>query len=133
MLGFKPKRRPASYGLRARLFKSKRQLYEVRSPFEFHSETIGTIEVGMGFLTDFGSVPTFAKSLIDDDSPDLLFASLPHDLCYHMRGDLGDGRKITRAQADVMLREAMLASGAPEHVAWIVYNAVRVGNIGAGW
>jgi hypothetical protein len=133
MLGFKPPHRPRSYGLRARLFKSKRQLYELRSPFAFISETIGRIEVGIGFLTDFGSVPTFGKSIIDDDSPDLLFASICHDDLYHRRGLLDDGRQITRAQADEMLREAMLASGAPEHVAWLVYNAVRVGNWGANW
>jgi hypothetical protein len=127
------RKRPHSYGLRARLFNSKRQLYELTAPFSFLSTEIGAIVVPAGFWTDFGSVPALTKNVVDDDDPDLLFGSLPHDDLYNRKGQLPDGRKITRLQADRMLREAMLACGSPSLKANIVYNAVRIGNIGAGW
>lgn len=82
--------------------------------------------VSKGFITDFGSVPSLSKSLVDDDDPDLLFASLPHDFLYKHRGWF-TGCRLSRAQADEVLWEAMLAVGAPRFKAWLIYNAVRIG------
>lgn len=127
-----PKR---NYGVRGnrRLGKSKRQMYELMSAFSFRSAEFGTITVPKGFLTDFGSVPYLTKPLIDNDDADLLYGSQPHDYLYSVRGQLPDGRKINRKQADGILAEAMRACGAPELKIAYVYRAVRVGNIGAGW
>ena len=108
----------------------KCQIFEVLEPFGFRSSEHGLIMVPAGFVTDFGSVPAFAKWYVDDDDPDLLFPSLPHDLLYSCQGDLGDGRKLTRYQADCVLREAMQACGAPEFKATVVFRSVRVGGAG---
>lgn len=116
-----------------RVGKSKRQLYEVMYPFAFISKEHGELTVPRGFFTDFGSVPDFSRAIIDDDDPDLLYGSLPHDMLYHLKGKLADGRVLTRLQADNVLREAMRACGAPELKIAYVYHAVRIANIGAGW
>jgi uncharacterized protein DUF1353 len=113
---------------------SKRQLFVTTAPLDFYSAELGlSISVPTGFLTDFGSVPSFAKWLVDDDDPDLLYASLPHDILYARKGIIPEHQvKLTRYQADCVLREAMRTIGAPAFKTGLVFNAVRVGG-GRNW
>jgi hypothetical protein len=85
-----------------------------------------------GFLTDFGSVPGAAKWFLDDDSPELLFPSVPHDFLYSAKGNLGYGQVLTRAQCDAVLLEAMDSIGAPPMKRQAVFRAVRLFG-GAHW
>lgn len=107
------------------------QLYEVREPFVFISTTYGAIITPPGFVTDFGSVPRLAKPIVDDDDPDLLYASIPHDLLYQHNGHYGD-KCITRYESDLVLREAMVACGARATKAAMVFAGVRTGG-GRHW
>jgi Protein of unknown function (DUF1353) len=108
------------------------QMFEVMQPFGFHSDKHGMIIVPAGFITDFASVPKMAKWFVDDDDPDILLGSLPHDLLYTKQGKLDDGRQLTRYDCDCVLREAMLCCGAPRYKVNIVFAAVRVGG-GSHW
>jgi len=104
------------------------QLFTLEQDFLFQSAQWGAIRVPLGFTTDFGSVPAVAKSLIDDDDPDLLFASIIHDWLYNRQGCVGDW-PLTRLDCDAVLGEAMRASGAPGWKVALVVGAVRIG----GW
>lgn len=106
---------------------SARQLYEVLEDFRYLSDVWGEIVVPARFVTDFASIPAGALWYVDDDSPAILFASVVHDYLYTRRGDLGLGARISfnREQADQVLREAMVASGARKAQAWVVFKAVQ--------
>lgn len=103
--------------------------FQVLEAFIYESDRFGLIVTPRGFLTDFGSVPRAARWYVNDDDPDLLYPSLPHDFLYDRRGVLADGRKFSRAQCDDVLAEAMRSLGArSDHVA-VIHAAVRIG----GW
>ncbi len=104
------------------------QLFTLEQDFLFESHLYGPIRVPLGFTTDFGSVPAWAKFLVDDDDPDLLYASIIHDWLYNRRGTINQF-PLTRAECDDVLNEAMRASGAQGWKVAIVVGAVRLG----GW
>lgn len=105
--------------------------YELMEPFTFLSKDFGRVHVPRGFVTDFGSVPSAVKPIIDNDDPDLVFAAIGHDWLYKNGGKL-PGMTLTRYQCDCVLYEAMIASGAPIVKSWLVFRAVRFGG-GAAW
>jgi hypothetical protein len=105
------------------------QLWEVMQPFTFQSK-YGKVVVPTGFITDFGSVPTFAKPIIDNDDPDIVYGSLPHDWLYRNCGVQTDPPlNLTRYESDCVLYDAMIAAGAPTFKSWLVFRSVRL----AGW
>lgn len=121
-----PLLRPLSKsGLRA--LKLTVQHYELLAPFTFLSRAYGPITASKGFLTDFGSVPPWLHGVVDDDDPDLLYPSIPHDYLYSLRGQLPDGRVFTRSQCDHILKEAMGCIGASAIKQNIVFAAVELG------
>jgi hypothetical protein len=113
---------------------SDRQLYVLASELRYESDLFGEIVVPAGFVTDFASIPRAALWYVDDDDPAILFASVVHDYLYTKKGDLGRGTNLilSRQNADEVLREAMLVSGARKAQAFVVYSAVRLGG-GSHW
>jgi len=83
------------------------------------------IDAPEGFLTDFASVPRFARSFIDPAHPHILRAAILHDFLYqnHIRF------QFSRREADVVLRDGMAVCGATLMERMVVYYAVRL----AGW
>lgn len=93
------------------------------------------IRVPAGFSTDAASVPPAVKFYIDDDDPDILYAAVIHDWLYFNHGFTDEGGRhnsLDRKQADEVLREAMLACGAPRFKTWVAWKAVRIFG-GAAW
>lgn len=105
--------------------RSGKQLFTLLEPLAYVSPTFGAIVVPAGTVSDFASVPGIVKGYLDDDAPAILYASIVHDYLYGVGGALPDGRTFTRQQADAILREAMIASGARTTQAALVYAAVR--------
>ena len=68
-----------------------RSYWQFLDKFQYVSPKWGTIEVPKGFYTDFASVPPQIHSVIDDDSPDILLPSAPHDFLFTRRP--GDGTR----------------------------------------
>jgi len=90
-----------------RMIKAKGdQLYELLQPFAFVSKQWGTIEVPIGFVTNFASVPKSLRNIVDDDDPCILYGSVIHDWLYTNKGTWSD-YKITRSACDEVLCEAM--------------------------
>ena len=114
---------------------SKRQLFEVLEPFPYITKNGWKITVPKHFITDFASVPSITKCLIDDDDPDILYGSLIHDFIYSCKGhitiedDKGNVHPtyISRKEADAILRETMVLIGAPYWKHMAAYRAVRLG------
>lgn len=100
------------------------QLYKLSQPFVCVSEKFGTIVVPTLFVSNFASIPKLALWYLDDDAPEILFASIVHDYIYAREGLLPE-RFFTRREADELLRESMLACGATRIQAAVVFNAVR--------
>lgn len=88
------------------------------APFGYHSDLLDdVVVVPMGYQTDFASVPRapFIYWLCGNTSTE---ASVIHDYLY-------DQKKVTRRQADAVLREASLVSGVPRWRAWLMWAGVR--------
>lgn len=117
---------------RLRVERSAVQLWTLVRDFRYVSPKWGTITAQAGMVTDFASVPTFAKRIVDDDSPMILYPSIIHDWLYHCGGLQPEGRSFSRLEADQVLRDAMRDVGAPGHLAALVFSAVRVGG-GRPW
>lgn len=103
-----------------------KQRYVLVEDFHYDSPAFGPIVVPAGTQTDFASVPRIVWSYLSPEDPVILFGSLVHDYLYSVNGRL-PLRTLTRAEADEILREAMLACGARKTQAWLVHRAVRIG------
>lgn len=102
-----------------------KQKYFVREPFTYRSAAFGCIIVPSALITDFASVPRLVWSYLSPEDPCILFASVVHDYIYTVRGEV-PGRTLTRADADAVLREAMLVCGARSTQAAVVHRMVRM-------
>ncbi len=101
-----------------------RQRYELERDFVFRSKAFGTLTVPAGLLTDFASVPRLVWTYLSPEDPCILFASIVHDWLYSVRGHL-PLRRLTRAECDAILHEAMLVCGARRRQAWLAHRAHR--------
>ena len=104
---------------------SGRQLYKLEQDFAYNSEAFGTITVPAGLVTDFASVPRLVWSYLSPEDPCILYGSIVHDFLYQRGGRL-PLRAFTRAEADALLREAMLDCGARPTQAAVVHAALRL-------
>lgn len=121
---------------------SGRTIWEVTKPINyFFDYKIDGKEVRVkfvlheGFLTDGGSIPSPATSMILPTDPDYLDWFLLHDILYEKSGRLlvfangkGDMLKLNRAEADKLsLWTLPKKAGVPAWKRWLVYPAVRLG------
>jgi hypothetical protein len=113
-----------------------RSYWQFLDKFQYLSPKWGTIEVPKGFYTDFASVPPQIHSVIDDDSPDILLPSAPHDFLFTRRP--GDGtrgwisktKQLTLNEVNHVLTEAMTFCGANVLTRNVVFAAVELANQG---
>lgn len=103
-------------------------LWELLQPLAYDSDLLGRIEVPAGFVTDFASVPRLPVIYLTEGGKGNK-AAVVHDYLYTVGSATG---KVTRLQADQVLREALLASGYSAATAGVFYAAVRVGG-GSHW
>lgn len=102
------------------------QHWEFLSDFVFVSDKFGAITVPTGFVTDFASIPRAARSLIDDDSPTILYGSAPHDKLFSYPFN-DAGRELSLNEVNSVLTEAMYWCGASRIERALVYSAVSTG------
>src|SRR5947199_6500046 len=109
-----------------------RSYWQFLDPFRYVSPKWGPIEIPKGFYTDFASVPPSLHSVIDDDSPIILFPSAPHDFLFTKRpsdgtrGWLANGKQLTLTQVNHVLTEAMSFCGANVLTQQVVLAAVEL-------
>lgn len=113
-----------------------RSYWQFLDPFQYVSARWGPIDIPKGFYTDFASVPPGLHSIIDDDSPIILFPSAPHDFLFTKRksdgtrGWLPHGKQLTLHQVNEVLTEAMAICGANFVTRQLVFSAVEFANQG---
>jgi hypothetical protein len=150
-LAFKPsiseaefrKRFPKSYRVRAMTiyeatthgWATDRSYWQFEEPFQYVSPKWGEIEIPAKFVTDFASVPPRLHSIVDDDSPIILFPSAPHDFLFTKddlhgtRGWLPNGKQqLTLTEVNQVLIEAMSFCGANALIQKVVFAAVELAN-----
>ena len=138
------KRFPSPYRVRAvTIYEAARQgwatdrsYWQFLVRFRYVSPEWGPINIPKGFYTDFASVPPGLHSIIDDDSPIILFPSAPHDFLFTKResdgtrGWLPNGRQLSLTEVNRVLTEAMSSCGANLFTRELVFNAVELANQG---
>ena len=88
------------------------------SPLLFLTDSCVCI-VEKGYMSNGMSVPRFLWSFISPQySPVTLYPSICHDWLY-------DNHLMTRLEADVWYREALIESGYPSWKAWLVFRVVQ--------
>jgi len=107
--------------LKGRLVWTGPRKAELSAPFYFNSPSLGWIEVPTGFDTDYASVPRIFWSVYPPDGS-YTEAAVVHDFLY-------DEQPCTRAEADAVFMEAMVALGVPWLRRQILHKSVRAG----GW
>lgn len=100
-------------------WEGKSGLWYFERDFPFFSAR-GNGIIPAGFETDFGSVPPYLRSVVDDNDPHANCPFVRHDKRYH--DGIGE-----RAVWDDELYEGCVACGMPKWKAWLVRQAVRVG------
>jgi hypothetical protein len=114
-----------------------RSYWEFIEPFRYVSAAWGPIDIPKGSFTDFASVPPSIHSVIDDDSPIILFPSAPHDFLFtkrpdknNTRGWVNNTKQLTLTQVNHVLTEAMAICGANLLTRNVVFAAVELANQG---
>jgi len=85
--------------------------------------TYRRLAIPIGFKTDLASIPQIFRSLIPQLGKHMR-AAVAHDFIYS-----GSVRDWTRAEADRLFLDAMVACKVPGWKRWLMYLGVRVG----GW
>lgn len=81
------------------------------------------VEVPLGFITDLASIPRPLRGVLDVNGRSRRPAVL-HDFCYH-------SHDLSRAQADDLLRRAIIAEGDRPWQARVYWLGVRLGGSGS--
>jgi hypothetical protein len=111
-----------------------RSYWQFLAPFRYVSPKWGPITIPKTFYTDFASVPPILHSIIDDDSPIILFPSAPHDFLFTKRDEDGTRgwiskmKQLTLTQVNEVLKEAMSFCGANPWTQDLVFSAVELAN-----
>jgi len=117
-------------------WKTDRSYWQLLDDFQYVSPKWGPIVVPKGFYTDFASVPPQIHSIIDDDSPIILFPSAPHDFLFTKRpsdgtrGWVTKTKQLTLTEVNHVLTEAMSFCGADFLMRNAVFAAVELANQG---
>ena len=111
-----------------------RSYWQFLEPFKYVSPEWGPITIPKDFYTDFASVPPKLHSVIDDDSPIMLYPSAAHDFLFEKRkqngtrGWLRPDKQLTLTEVNHVLTEAMTICGAGVLVRDLVFAAVELAN-----
>ncbi len=108
-----------------RFCREGRQQYVLEQDFAYLSPAFGPITAPAEMVTDFASVPRLVWTYLSPEDPCILYASIIHDFLYQNGGKL-PLRRLTRAESDEVLREAMLACGARSTQAAVVHGVLRL-------
>ncbi len=107
--------------------------WELVEPLAYSSDSLGELEVHVGFVTDFASIPQPMWWLIAPSGRHTRAAVL-HDWLYAHRPIVtrrraGGTSRVTRSESDREFHRAMYATGVPRWRCLVMHVAVRL----AGW
>lgn len=94
-------------------------------PSGYYPPASQLIVVPVGYLSDMASVPRLARRLVDSQSSTTRRPSVLHDFIYT---DLT--HRFTKREADRIFYDALLKEGTTKLLAWLMWQAVRIGGRG---
>jgi len=111
------------------------QQWSLMEDFVFVSDVLGKITVPKtvfpltpaSFVTDLASIPALLQNALQNDSPEILCASVVHDWGFWTAGEIAPGRVITFAQTNDLIAEVMFYSNATALQRYAVHDAVHLG------
>jgi len=113
------------------------QRWEVINPLHYRHRTFSPalpgndamawslIVVPVGYLSDLASVPRLARRWVDTQSPTTRRPSVVHDFIYTHQT-----HRFTKREADQIFYDALLEEGTAKPLAWLMWQAVRIGGRG---
>ena len=100
--------------------------WELISPLAYVTLDGRGILMPTGALTDLGSFPRLTRPVIDAQRPTTRRPSAIHDYIYtHLT------HRFTKHEADQIFYQALLEEGTSKLLAWLMWQAVRIGGRGA--
>lgn len=96
------------------------RLFRLEHDFRYRS-SLGTITVPAGFITDGASIPRIFWTILAPFG-EYFEAAIIHDYLYTEAN-----RKFTRAETDLIFKEAMFNVGVGWLTRGLIYRAVRIG------
>ena len=96
-----------------------RRLFMLLDDLQYQSKIGGLFTVEAGYVTDFGSVPRIP--VVFDVLGEIAYEPyVIHDMLYSKK-------KVSRDEADQVLREALICMGVSEWKASLIFDGVRAG------
>lgn len=103
-----------------------------QNTLSFYSKELDLIvEVPPKTPTDFASIPWYLLWLIKVNGRHRLAAAL-HDWLYQNLGFISDGIRLTKAQCDMVMREAMEVLNTSQPTLNLIHSGLKVGGF-TGW
>ncbi|MFC3939168.1 DUF1353 domain-containing protein [Pseudomonas gingeri NCPPB 3146 = LMG 5327] len=99
--------------------------WQVVRPLQYVTLDGRRIQVPIGYLSDLASVPRLARWLIDREEPAARRPSVLHDRIY-----THETHRFTKAEADRIFYDALREEGMNTALAWLMWQAVRIGGRG---
>jgi len=99
-------------------WEEKSGLWYFKHAWHYGSD-LGAGRIPDGFETDFGSIPSWLRSFVDDDDPRALCPFMRHDHRYATGA-------LLQTDADQELYDGCIACGMSRVKAWLIYRAVRM-------
>ncbi len=103
------------------------QLWTYLDDFVYNSDRFGAVTSKKGKITDFGSIPSKFRGIIDDNSPTILRPSGPHDELFGNGGVTDSGRILTFRECNELMAEAMWWCGARRAQVMVVFDSLMIG------
>lgn len=111
-------------------FREGRQLFRLINPVAYESDLLkAVVVVPTGYITDFASVPKMLFTYLIAGGT-AYEAAVIHDWLYTVHAI--NGKPVSRALADQVLKEAIAASEDTNAPAWLMWAGVRLGG-GSAW
>jgi hypothetical protein len=106
-------------------YNKKRLRYKTRRRLIFSISGGDIIDIPQGYITDFASIPWWARTLLNGDQA--FIAALVHDYMYDTQYKHNDDPYIDRKFADLEFLRYMEMYKLPKFKRSLMYFAVRVG------
>ena len=94
--------------------------------FDYVTEGGDFVRIPHGFIHDMASIPRGVNLFIRKHGAHTKAAIL-HDWCYHTKGKINGGERLTRLQSDELFLTAMRECGVGYFKRYMMYYGVRCG------
>lgn len=103
----------------------KKTVWEIQESFVYYTNLGDIIEVPVGFVTDFASVPKILWNIFPPTGK-YIKAAVIHDYLTSLKGQLPNGKIYSKKEVDAIFLEAMTVLKVSKVTRYIVWRAVSL-------